>query len=87
MLSAGFDSEDGWTVETVDFKDMLDNVARRNAIRPCVKDEEASKEVRSDDNDRAASLVSAFDWGSKGRRFESSHPDHFFAQKKMVGNR
>eukprot|EP00828_Plagiopyla_frontata_P046468 TRINITY_DN8264_c0_g2_i1.p1 TRINITY_DN8264_c0_g2~~TRINITY_DN8264_c0_g2_i1.p1 ORF type:complete len:217 (+),score=4.38 TRINITY_DN8264_c0_g2_i1:165-815(+) len=27
------------------------------------------------------SLVSAFDWGSKGRKFESCHPDHFMYHK------
>ena len=28
---------------------------------------------------RSAVWFSAFDWGSKGREFESHHPDHFFA--------
>ena len=27
---------------------------------------------------RSAVWFSAFDWGSKGREFESHHPDHFF---------
>ena len=37
----------------------------------------------------SAAWFSAFDWGSKGREFESLYPDHFFAffpekGKKMV---
>ena len=28
----------------------------------------------------SAAWSSAFDWGSKGREFESLYPDHFFAQ-------